>query len=492
MHDTVIPAKLADPSSTGADPALKKLSPAMLGEASTTMRADAARREVWKAAGWLVDTDADTPIERNGWAQIRHDSTTMIRYAGSDVLDTAAIALKLADQLPAPHIYARERLTEAMTARVSHRGLALDVDHIRALEVKHTAAQAQAAEWIRAQGIDNPGSGPQVAAKLAELGAELPRTKPSTKHPDGQPSTAEGALDPIAQETGPAAELAQRLLAYREHTTALGLFLRPYKALCEHGDGRARPTVYTLGTNTGRMSAVRPNIQQLPRSGGFRAMVNADPGQLMISADFSGVELRVAAALSGDPELTRIIADDRDLHMEVARLVWGPDATKAHRYKAKGIDFGYLYGGGVPTLAAQAGVSHEIAQRAVDVLKTMMPTLAAWSDWMQNKVKAGETQFPTYSGRIIHLPVTRPHAAGNYGIQGTARELLVDALVKWNQTKWGNSTLVPVHDELICFVPEAEAEEATRVLVQCMETELNGVRIVAEADPPSFVWQDSA
>jgi P4 family phage/plasmid primase-like protien len=829
MHDTVIPAKLADPSSTGADPALKKLSPAMLGEASTTMRADAGRREVWKAAGWLVDTDADTPIERNGWAQIRHDSTTMIRYAGSDVLDTAAIALKLADQLPAPTIYARERLTEAMTARVSHRGLALDVDHIRALEVKHTAAQAQAAEWIRAQGIDNPGSGPQVAAKLAELGAELPRTKPSTKHPDGQPSTAEGALDPIAQETGPAAELAQRLLAYREHTTALGLFLRPYKALCEHGDGRARPTVYTLGTNTGRMclprehslvtmygyvkandvapglltldangrwvrvldvhyyadaplqtlsnrgielagtpehrwvtslehdaeyarrtgkptplrklralderprlrvhlapaveafdfeartiqattdaerfaalvgmlvtdgrctdsdvpeegmrayvyqteakfydefirvipgeavmydritqsgdrhheirlsarwlrprlkqadlrmkgaglrvegllkessdlyrwvatlpldelraffsacwlsdgslehhdlfcrsdnlravltlaayrlgvvayeieappsdwsngprrglsfrepvittrksvrgesrgdvwcvttetgtftavnprgtvyltgnSAVRPNIQQLPRSGGFRAMVNADPGQLMISADFSGVELRVAAALSGDPELTRIIADDRDLHMEVARLVWGPDATKAHRYKAKGIDFGYLYGGGVPTLAAQAGVSHEIAQRAVDVLKTMMPTLAAWSDWMQSKVKAGETQFPTYSGRIIHLPVTRPHAAGNYGIQGTARELLVDALVKWNQTKWGNSTLVPVHDELLCFVPEAEAEEATRVLVQCMETELNGVRIVAEADPPSFVWQDSA
>ena len=75
-----------------------------------------------------------------------------------------------------------------------------------------------------------------------------------------------------------------------------------------YGDGRVRPTVYTLGARTGRMSCVRPNCQNVPRSGGVRGCIIADSGHLLISADFAGIELRVAAALSGDTQLARIIA----------------------------------------------------------------------------------------------------------------------------------------------------------------------------------------
>jgi hypothetical protein len=77
-------------------------------------------------------------------------------------------------------------------------------------------------------------------------------------------------------------------------------------------------------------------------------------------------------------------------------------------------------------------------------------------------------------------------------IQGTARELLVDTLVRWRDTRWSACTLLPVHDELDVFVPESEAVEATAELVRCMETELLGVKIVAEPSTPSFAWQDSS
>jgi hypothetical protein len=106
-------------------------------------------------------------------------------------------------------------------------------------------------------------------------------------------------------------------------------------------------------------------------------------------------------------------------------------------------------------------------------------------------VKQGNTQYPSYSGRIIHLPREFPHKAPNYLIQGSAREILVDTLVKWSQTKWGQCTLLPVHDEVDVFVPAEEAEEATAALIECMTTEIHGVKIVAEPSAPSPFWADS-
>jgi DNA polymerase I-like protein with 3'-5' exonuclease and polymerase domains len=281
------------------------------------------------------------------------------------------------------------------------------------------------------------------------------------------------------------------VLDHRHHDTALGTFLRPYRALCEHGDGRARPTIYTVGTKTGRMSCVRPNLQQLSREGGVRACLTADPGQILISADFSGVEIRVAAALSGDPTLAQLIRDGRDLHGEVARQAFGPDAGKAQRYVAKRIVFGRLYGGGIATLARQGGVSEQVATAVVASLDALTPQLSAWSRDLRTAVQNGHTHFPSYSGRIIHLPIEYPHKAPNYCIQGSARELLVDALLRWSDTKWGACTVLPVHDEIVAAVPEGDAEEATAELVRCMRSSIYGIDIEAEPSEPSFAWADS-
>jgi DNA polymerase I-like protein with 3'-5' exonuclease and polymerase domains len=345
--------------------------------------------------------------------------------------------------------------------------------------------------------VENPGSNDQVARAFGVLGVALPATG------TGKASVAGSALDPIAGEKdedeqwvgeamSPAQTFARMVLDHRHHDTVLKLLLEPWRELVRRGDGRARSTVYTLGADTGRMSCVRFNFQQVSRTGGVRSCITADEGEVLISADFQGVELRVAAALSQDPTLLEIMADpSRDLHREIAQLVWGPSATKGHRYKAKRKVFGRIYGQGVDGMARTDGAGVEVARKVIDAMDALTPGLTEWSRMTRGEVEAGRTQWPAYSGRVIHLPKGSPHAAPNYKIQGTARELLMDALLRWNQTRWGNAVILPVHDEVVAKVPEAEAQEATEALVACMTSELYGVTIKAEASEPSFAWADS-
>jgi len=491
MHDTVIPAKLADPSSTGSDPGLKQLAEAVLGSATATApEADKARAALFKVNGWLTDVKLTTPPERSGWAQVDSTCSTMIRYAASDVLDTAALAVRL-PQLPAD-LLDRERAVQRITARVAHRGLPIDRAQVQALHDEHQPAMETAAAALRTLGVDNPGSDRQLADRLTALGVHLPRTQPSARHPEGQASVAAGVLEALSGLSGEAADLVKTVLAYRHHETVLSTFLEPYRVLCDYGDARARPTVYTLGTDTGRMSCVRPNLQQLPRQGGVRACITADPGHLLISADFSGVEIRVMAALSQDPNLIRILREGADLHAMVAEQAFGPEWTKSDRYTAKRGVFGWAYGGGVPSLARQLGVPESTMAAIVDSLQLVAPGYVAWADEVKRHVRSGATAMPTYSGRVIHLPREYPHKAPNYCIQGTARELLGDALLAWDATRWGGGVVLPVHDEIVAVVPEQDAAEATAELSRCMTRELFGIEIKAEASEPSFAWRDSA
>lgn len=483
MVDTVILAKLADPASTGSDPGLKQLADFVLEDQAVSQNADKARSELFRIGKWLTDTKVTTPAERSGWAQVDPRCATMIRYAGADVLDDAAIAERL--PRPTPAVLERERTAQRMTARVAHHGLRIDGVHVERQLEHHRAEHRKHAAIVRAFGIDNPGSGPQVAAALERLGAALPRTA------TGRPSVAESVLTGLRAADGPSGDLARAVLDTRHHATAIGTFLEPYHQLATTGDGRARPTVYTLAADTGRMSCVRPNLQQVPREGGFRACLTADPGELLISADFSGVELRVAAALSGDRTLRSILAEGRDLHLEVARLAFGPNATKADRYAVKRGVFGRIYGGGVGAISRGVGVSEAVAQQIIDALDAMLPELSEWSRMTRDAVQSGRTQFPTYSGRVVHLDRKSPHKAPNYCIQGTARELLVDALVRWSSTKWGNAVLLPFHDELVVKVPEDQAHEATATLAEVMSSDLFGVLITSETSEPSYAWSDS-
>lgn len=497
MDDTVTPAKLFDPHSTGSDAGLKEIAAYMLGDESASTPADAARKAAFKAGGWLEQPKADTPLARNGWYQIPPRSATMVRYAGADVLDTGLIGDRF-DTTPLPtHIADRERKVAHTVSRIALHGVPINGELVDNLMTEHTAARGELTERITSLWpITNVGSDKQVAQTLQDLGVQLPMTQPSKTYPQGQPSVAAGVLDTIRpqyHDSTAEAVLMDDILAWRKHDTVITSFLTPYSRLVHHGDGRARPTVYTLQADTGRMSCVRPNFQQLPREGGIRAIITADPGFSLISADFSSVEIRVAAALSQDQVLIRMLAEGLDPHGFAAEIVYGPGWTKAQRYAVKRGVFGRIYGGGVKTLARQMGTTTVIAQKLIDAIDTLWPTLSQWSKDMTRRVEAGfQTTFETYSGRVIHLPKDRAYAAPNYAIQGTARELEVDAVLAWRETHWGTAVMWPVHDENDAMVPTAEADDATAAMVSCMTSELYGVPITVEASEPSTYWRDSA
>jgi P4 family phage/plasmid primase-like protien len=502
MHDPVIPAKLDHPMGVDNGDDLKGTARARLGDQAASGVADTARKAVFKAAGWATDTEVDTPIERSGWAQINHRAGTMIAYAAGDVLDAAALARVL--PVPAPAVYERERRVQHVVSRVGHVGVRLDRDVVRDLTTRETAAYEAASARLRAHGIDNPNSDQQAGQWLAQRGVPLPLTD------GGKPSVAKGPLGLLRPRYPDGTEIAEFIdarLDCQKHKTALSLFLRPWSVVTEHGDGRARPTIYTLGADTGRMSCVRPNLQQVPREGGYRAAVLADLGYLLVSADLASVEVRVMAGLSGDPALTQLVLDGDawvrantdprarnpfDPHNVVAELAFGPGWTKSDRYMVKRGVFGWAYGGGIAALAAQVGCTEEVMGRIVAALAALAPRYVQWGEEVRAAVRAGATEYPTYSGRVIKLDRRYPHKAPNYLIQGTARELLVDALLKWDATEFGGGAVLPVHDEIVAFAPVERAAEATLTLVRCMETELHGIPITAGAGEPSEYWQDAA
>lgn len=260
-----------------------------------------------------------------------------------------------------------------------------------------------------------------------------------------------------------------------------------------------------------------------------------------ISADFEGCEIRVAAAISNDRALYEAEAgirchrckSDADeaknclcgpgkahqgLHWLTAHTAHGEGATKEHRYQAKRGTFTRLFGGGPETAADQVGCDVSLMYQVWDAFNSVAPDYTWWDKCMRQWFDAGTRVwrdpvtgqnwaqdipgdsrhliYQTYSGRNVYV-TNGAHAAGNGAIQGTARELLVDGIIRWKQTRWGRLPLLPVHDQIIVLVPAHEAKEATAELARRMSTDILSspgfpVHIGVDVDEPFVNWPDSS
>jgi hypothetical protein len=150
MVDTVLLARLADPSRGATECGLKYLASGAPGDAAVSPGADRARAGLFATGGWVSSTTPATPVVRSGWAQVDPAWVTMVRYATADVLDTAA----LADYLPScePALLARERTVQYPTARLAYEGLRIDGAHVQARLEEHTSAREQARQRVRGFG----------------------------------------------------------------------------------------------------------------------------------------------------------------------------------------------------------------------------------------------------------------------------------------------------------------------------------------------------
>jgi len=421
-----------------------------------------------------------------GWDHLPAKDEAYVVYAGLDAIYVRRLLPILLDQCAEfAHLARMEAWLAAHATGITLRGLLLDRPYTTGLLTALTT-EHQAADTVIRTALGCPGGSPRFAAWLD--------TQTTTAGITGLPRTPGGRLQVSADaltglldrhtDTLPtqAVELVRARLTMA-HTSNLLANLRGFLAAADPAD-RIHPQIKTLRAKTARMSITGPPLQTLkkhdPR---LRRCLRADPGHVLISCDFSQVEIRVAAALSGDTALTEVIASGADIHDATATLMYGSDFTPQQRTISKRATFGTIFGGGARALAAQTGVDEDTARQVITRWRATYPGVAAYGRRM-----ATLPEVITPSGRRIPADPARPYANANYAIQSTARDLLLAAvytLVTYHQV--GGLWLF-VHDEVIIQAPEPHAERVRDLLQQAMTTTFRGIRIEADAQILGPTW----
>jgi DNA polymerase-1 len=298
----------------------------------------------------------------------------------------------------------------------------------------------------------------------------------------GKPSTDASVLTKLDHP------LVTALLEYRELEKLRSTYVDGYLPLIAP-DGRIRTRFNQMAATTGRLSSDSPNLQNIPvrsESGRTirRAFVAAEGSEFLV-ADYSQIELRVLAHMSGDPFLIEAFQAGLDIHTATAARVWGvdtSDVTAEQRRRAKMINFGLLYGMEAFGLADRLGISREEAREHID---TYFAQFHRVKEYMASVVTAARNQgyTTTLFGRRRYLPELKSdnfrirqmgeRMALNAPVQGTAADIIKAAMIELDATlrseKLATTLLLQVHDELILEVPEDEMVVAEKLVVETME-----------------------
>lgn len=318
------------------------------------------------------------------------------------------------------------------------------------------------------------------------------------KTPKGQPSTAEDVLVELA-ETYP---LPKLILEHRSLSKLKSTYTDKLPQLVQPNTGRIHTSYHQAVASTGRLSSSDPNLQNIPirseEGRRIRQAFIAPEGYKMLAVDYSQVELRIMAHLSGDQRLIEAFEQGLDIHAATAAEVFGgtPDTVEPnHRRSAKAINFGLIYGMSAFGLAKQLGIGRPEAQDYVNLYFSRYPGVKEYMDNTREEAKE-KGYVETVFGRRLHLPEInsrngqrRQYAertAINAPMQGTAADIIKRAMISVDE--WVASSgldikvLMQVHDELVFEVKASDLDPAQSHIVTLMEgaAELR-VPLVAEA-----------
>ncbi|MEE1835776.1 DNA polymerase [Streptomyces sp. SP17KL33] len=430
-----------------------------------------------------------------GWARIPLGHPTYNLYAGLDVILLARVEPHLRAELERrgvrPDLVQYEHELARICSVMQRTGLVLDEDYTRALTDALGDEAEQFADVAARYGVANINSGKQVAEALCGMGETL------TERTAGGALKVDKAVllrladmslqwEPLGTRTpNPLAEAVVRSKRAGKWRSAYA------ETFLETVDdaGRIHPFISTLAARTGRMSITRPALQTLPSSDYvIRRALLADEGHVMVSTDFSAVELRVLAALADVRRMKEAIAAGRDLHDFTTELVFGPGFTKQQRKLCKGVGLSKVYGGGAETTARQTGVPVEDVRRAMATYDRLYPEIRRFSNRHQREARANGMVTVTVTGRHLPLDRDRAYAVTNYQVQSAARDVLGQALLTMDEAGLLPFLRLPIHDEVLASVPRAESADFARELERCMRMHLGGVAIDAEAEIGGRSW----
>jgi DNA polymerase I len=382
---------------------------------------------------------------------------------------------------------------------MEYEGVRIDVDFLseysRVLEIE---ARVHEEKVYEAAGVRfNLGSPRQLGEVLFE---KLKLDPKARKTKTGQYATGEDVLRKMAVVH----PVADDILAYREYSKLKSTYVDSLPLLINRKTGRVHTTYGQAVAVTGRLASNNPNLQNIPirtdRGREIRkAFIPRDENHVLVSADYSQIELRIVAALSGDESMSEAFRQNKDVHTATAAKVYGVDeeaVTKDMRRKAKSVNFGIIYGQGAFGLAENLGISRTEAKTIIDNYKKEFSGITRYMDEMINFCREhGYVQ--TILGRKRWLRdinssnfTVRGYAernAINSPIQGTAADMIKLAMVKidkaMKEKNFRSRMILQVHDELVFDVLKEEVEALKPVILDCMQSALelpNGIPVIAE------------
>lgn len=438
----------------------------------------------------------------NMWQMIPVDNSAYEIYAGQDVFLTSRLAdvgkhkLK---ELQLQKFYAYERPLGWRLAQMQRDGILFDDEWASRVEKEYDDIADQAEQELRDVWKITKG---RTAKSYANSAAALIETFESfdvkwTKFSEktSRPSLDKSVIKELTnfgtndQIKGLAKAVfdAKRNRHYADYIRGMRTELG--------SDGRIHPNIRPMQAATHRMSISNPPIQQFPRDDPrVRGTLIANPGEVIITADYAQVEFRVAAAISQDPVLTEKIRNGEDLHEVTATALFGKDFNKGQRQAAKPIGFGRLYLGGakgIYTAMAESdttGYMPTMSQvtKAIKAFDNQYKTYYRWATGLKDKVEKTGGVLYTATGR--RLIVSPSYAAANYAIQSVARDLFAAGINKAHKAGLGQYIRLVVHDEIVASVPEDRAQEYGEILADAMSTDFKGVPIEVEWDIKGKRW----
>ncbi|HYG26332.1 MAG TPA: DNA polymerase, partial [Caulobacteraceae bacterium] len=302
----------------------------------------------------------------------------------------------------------------------------------------------------------------------------------------GQWATDSDVLESLA---GEGHELPRVLLDWRQLSKLKGTYTDNLTAAINEQTGRVHTSFALASTTTGRLSSNDPNLQNIPirteEGRKIRKAFIAEPGNVLISADYSQIELRLLAHIGDIPQLKRAFKEGLDIHAMTASEMFGVpiEGMPADvRRRAKAINFGIVYGISAFGLSNQLSIPQDEAGAYIKTYFERFPGIRAYMDSMRALVRE-QAFVTTLFGRKVNIPDIRAKSVGhrqfaeraavNAPIQGTAADIIRRAMVRMphalKEAGLSARMLLQVHDELVFEAPQAEAEETCRVAKAVME-----------------------
>lgn len=443
---------------------------------------DPAELEKTAVALWLVNSNVTNPTAEDILTFAGTEDFKSAQKAVFDELDKRNLK-KVYEDIELPLIPVLKRMEE--------RGVKVDKAFLSKLSHEYGAELASLEKriWKEAGMEFNINSPKQLGEVLFDkLGLKIKNPK---KTGGGARSTRESELEKM-RDMHPVVPL---LFEYRELAKLLGTYIDAIPPLLDRND-RLHTHFIQSGSTTGRMASQNPNLQNIPIKTELGKIIRnafvAEKGYKLAAFDYSQMELRIAAFMSGDEKLIGIFKRGEDVHASVASFVFKvplKEVTPSMRRQAKVINFGIIYGMGVMALKQNLGTSRDEAQKFLNDYFETFSTLASYMD----KVKAdaerkGYTEtlfgrrryFEGLASKIPYIKAQAERMAINAPIQGTGADMIkiamtrIDEYLKKEGLLKEAFQLLQVHDELVCEIKEDIAERVSFEIVKIMESVVDG------------------